>query len=67
VSFHRSDEKFSALFVYAFIKSVGFDFTMDQGIESGVDWWESQFYQPIPKDLKVGRTKKRGKREKEHT
>jgi len=35
-------------------------------IESGVDRWESQFYQPIPKGLKVGRIEK-GKIKKECT
>jgi len=39
---------------------------MARDIESGVDRWESQFYQRIPKGLKVGRTEK-GKRKKERT
>jgi len=38
---------------------------MARDIESWVDQWGSQFYQPVPKGLKVGRTEK--KKEKERT
>jgi len=40
---------------------------MARDIESRVDRWESQFYQSIPKGLKVGRTEKEKRKERTYS
>jgi len=64
VSFHRSNEKFSALkgilFVSTFIKSVGSGFPQwAKALKVGLIGWNDNFLDQFLKGLKVGKTRKR--------